>query len=159
MDEYIYPTERGHEWIDQLLENWKESCKPFVSFPWLKTNVHTLVDNSARPFWLYIYYAIGKTKRASLAGRLEFRFHVSEWNRSTNFMDSETHRERQDEDGKVWFRCSVAEEIRTTSGCLLSLDDFQHPEGKKLPSAIRNSISPAIRHATIEVRRSWRHHS
>lgn len=140
MNSYLYLTIQGHVWIDEMLSGWRNSRKRFFCFPWVRFNVKTLKPNE---FWLYLYYSQRKTPLQSLAGKIKYRVHVVDWQRQEPFTGPDVYCVREDEDGKVWFRCKGYEELEAAGG-LLSLHDLEHRDGKSLISTMRNSIPPVV---------------
>jgi hypothetical protein len=142
MIEYIFPIEYKAEihWDEFMIQEWKKSKKKYLSFAFNRTNPHTLPDHD---FWLYLYYAKGSTDEQLYRGKIRYKFHVSEW--STNQYEDLASIYRLDStlQAKVWFLCDHCKRVSLPTNELLSIENFSHPQGKKLTSCIRNSISPA----------------
>ena len=154
MKETIYTTwaRRDNHWVSDMLEGWRKSGKPFLCFPWILFEVHTL---PVAPFWMYFYYARGRTDIPLLQGRVEFRVQVVSWHPNPKYSGNDTCVFRGYEDGKVWFLCDRFEEIVKNDGSLLSLSDFSHAYGKNLISTMRNSIPQVILEAKIRAGRYY----
>ena len=154
MKETIYTTwaRRDNHWVSDMLEGWRKSGKPFLCFPWILFEVHTL---PVTPFWMYFYYARGRTDIPSLQGRVEFRVQGVSWHPNPKYSGNDTCVFRGYEDGKVWFLCDRFEEIVKNDGSLLSLSDFSHAYGKNLISTMRNSIPQVILEAKIRAGRYY----
>ena len=153
MNEFIYTTWTQHqnEWVKKMLNGWEIKKKPFLCFPWIKFGVHTLTNES---FWMYFYYSPRETDIDRLKGKIEYRVLVSDWSESIFFGD-DIHSVRDDEDGTAWFKCSLFQQVRKADSMLLSLSDFNHRDGKRLGSTMRNSIPPVICDKTIAVVRQY----
>jgi hypothetical protein len=149
MTEFIYPTRanRDDEWLREMLSDWRDSKKKYLCFSFARFKPHTLDGKS--DFWMYMYYRKGRTDIERLKGVVEFRIHVIQCFDAA-LERPDTHTQNFDRDEKIWFHCDGAEEIRTSTGGLLTLASFEHTEGKQLPSTIRSSIAPVICHeATV----------
>jgi hypothetical protein len=88
---------------------------------------------------MYFYYSINLSDGASLAGKIEYRVRVVGY-QNINFVGDDIEFARADEPGTIWFKCDLYQEIRSSKGYLLGLNDFSHAGHKKLSSAIRSSI-------------------
>ncbi len=154
MKETIYTTwaRSDHHWVKDMLAGWQNSRKSYLCFPWILFEVHTL---PATPFWMYFYYAKGRTDILNLQGRLEYRVHVVSWQPKSKYIDDDIHVVRETEDGKVWFLCDRFEVIIREDGELLSLLDFKHVLGYNLISTIRSSIPQVELKAKIRLVRSF----
>lgn len=139
MLEMVYNTwaRRDNHWVRQMLEGWRDSGKPFLSFPWLSYQLHTLPTS---PFWLYMFYAAARTDIPELQGKIEFRLQVVSWRRVVRFMGEDVYRVREDEEATAWFMVDRFEELRREDGSLLSLQDFQHVHGRNILNVMRTSI-------------------
>jgi len=150
MNETIYTTwaRKDNHWVNDMLTGWQKSNKQYLCFPWIQFKVHTLPEP---PFWMYFYYAKGRTDIASLKGRIEYRVRVINWNPESKFAGNDVYLIRSDEDGTVWFLCDRYEEIRRLDGQSLYLADFNHAQGMNLISTMRNSIPQVTLQAQIKV--------
>ena len=148
MKETIYTTwaRRNNHWVNDMLEGWRRYRKPKLCFPWILFNVHTLPPT---PFWMYFYYAQGRTDIPSLQGMIEFRVRMASWSPESKYAGDDIHLVRAGEDGKAWFLCDRFEEIVKENGQFLSLSDFRHAFGKNLVSTMRNSIPQVILQTNI----------
>jgi hypothetical protein len=156
MSAYLYPThpcgDNGKNWIITCIrDDWKASCLPYFSFPWLWTypsELNTTLTPSGKPFWLYFYYSETTIRnecpdKIGLARQIEFRARVVEYD------DVQTNPNPFAQpnvfvisigdiaDVKIWFKCDRFEEVRkanrlnnnVSSGqnsCLLTLADFEY---------------------------------
>ena len=141
MKSYFYPTQP--EWFESLLEDWKNSGKVTLSFPFLWFAPTTLPTDKTEKFWMYLYYTKSKTEILSLQQVVKFRVRVIAHDFSVIENASIHNRIDTQIDGKVWFQCDIVEEIRRIDGNYLMATDFKHskPEVELLQS-IRNSIAP-----------------
>ena len=150
MNETIYTTwvKRDNHWVNDMLQGWRRSNKTELCFPWIFFNVYTL---PTPPFWMYFYYAKGRSDVQSLKGKFEFRTRVVSWRPTPKYQGDDIHIVRDNEEGKAWFLCDQFEEIVKDGGELLSLSDFNHAHGKNLISSIRNSIPDVVLNVKIRV--------
>jgi hypothetical protein len=148
--ETIYTTwaRKDKHWVNEMLDGWRDTGEPYLCFPWIKFQVHTL---PVPPFWMYLYYAVGLTDISSLQGRVEYKVRVVSWQPNIPYRDGNIHIVRENEDGKVWFLCDRFEEVVKEGGELLSLSDFNHAYGKNLVSTIRNSIPQVVLDSSTKV--------
>jgi len=79
-----------------------------------------------------------------LKGAVKFRVHVISCSNQV-IERSDVHVKRFDGTETIWFLCDAAEEIEKSNGMVLRFHDFEHLEGKRLASTIRNSIAPVSR--------------
>lgn len=146
MASYFYPTYSG--WFETFLENWKDSGKRELVFPFLRFEPHTLPPNEHTPFWMYIYYSKAQTPESQLQKAVKFRVRVIQHS-TKRIVAPEMYTDQDTDDTNdnptMWFRCDVVEELRRKDGQLLRADDFEHAEGIALLQAIRNSIAPVKR--------------
>lgn len=142
MIDYIYPTSYkvNKRWDEILVFDWKVSEKKYLSFPFRKFFPHKIPKSD---FWFYLYYSESRSEMESYKGKLQNKFHVVEWSVDKYQGDEIFTYIARDYD-KVWFLIDEYVKVRRLSGGMLTLDDFKHPEEKKLSSCIRDSISPAI---------------
>jgi hypothetical protein len=149
MAEYIYPTRTnsGDEWLRDMLDSWKGTGRRYLCFPWITFRIHTIRDQS---FWLYMYYSRNRSDIPDLIGVVEYRLSIVDWSKS-KFLGNEIHIERGDEPGTLWFLVDRFEVIRKVGGNLVGLNEFRHADGKRLGSAIRNSIPPVVLQSEIIV--------
>ncbi|QBG47697.1 hypothetical protein EGM51_09940 [Verrucomicrobia bacterium S94] len=141
MNSYLYPTEPG--WFPAELEKWKSSGKRYFCFPFLWHEPHTLPSDQTKEFWLYLYYAQGRTGEGELQRVVQFRAKVVETSRE-EIEGNDIHLLFNPE-AKMYFKCDIVEEIKSIEGKFLTDADFQHIEGKNLLSTIRKSVAPIIR--------------
>lgn len=143
MNDTIYTTwaRQDNHWVKNMLDGWRASGKPYLCFPWIKFQVHTL---PAPSFWMYFYYSQGRTDIPSLQGRIEYKVRVVSWRPNPLFRAADVYLVRETENGKAWFLCDRFEEAIKEDGKYLSLSDFNHAHGKNLISTIRNSIPQVI---------------
>lgn len=146
----LYPTEPGEpRWIEEMRDEWIDSGCRYFSFSFLDFHPGTL---DAQPFWMYMYFTENSTQNATLQRVIKFRIMVLEHSsigygsRKDVFQYSFTSGTP-----KVWFLCSQLDEIRKVDTSFLTDSDFDHLEGKKLLSAIRNSIAPVRRLSPINI--------
>jgi hypothetical protein len=155
MKKFIYPTwtRPDNEWVKIMLNDWRKSGKPYLSFPWIKFRVWTL---PVSPFWMYMYYSKSLTTIPDLIGKMEFRLRIVDWS-PVKYDDKgdDIYLARKDEEGKIWFKCKQYQEVRKTNHDLISLDDFVHASGKNLVSTIRNSIPQVECQTGIKVIRQY----
>lgn len=142
MASYFYPTHSG--WFETFLENWKDSGKRELVFPFLWFEPHTLPPKEHTPFWMYIYYSQGQTPEPQLQGVVKFRVRVIQYS-TERIVVQEMYTDDTNDNPKMWFRCDVVEELRKEDGQLLRASDFEHAKGKALLQTIRNSIAPVKR--------------
>lgn len=143
MNSYFYPTLPG--WFEKLLEQWKDSGKRELSFPFLWFKPTTLPKNKNATFWMYLYYTEAQTEEIDLQRAVKFRVRVIEYSFAV-ITGAAVHTIRNSEaDAKVWFRCDVVEELRKDNGEFLRASDFEHVQGVSLLQSVRNSIAPVQR--------------
>jgi predicted phosphatase len=146
MHSYLYPTEP--HWFDVELENWKNSGKRYFSFPFLWFKPTTLPKDESSEFWLYLYYSGSRTDDGNLQRVVQYRAKVVA--HSYRVIEGDDIFTRRVDDPKVWFKCDVVEELRTTAGSYLKDSDFSHVnENQNLLSSIRNSIAPVKRNTSV----------
>lgn len=154
MNSYFYPTLPG--WFERLLEEWKNSGKGILVFPFLWFKPTTLPSKQDAPFWMYLYYTETQTDDPLLQRVVKFRVRVVSYSFSiiqgTNIF---THQDSES-DAKVWFKCDLVEEVKRADGCYLRESDFKHAEGVSLLQAVRNSIAPVNRISPmVTVQSTW----
>lgn len=146
MNSYMYPT--LPHWFDKAIEKWKSSGKRYMCFPFRWFEPHTLPKEKTKEFWLYLYYSETSTEESELQRVVQYRAKTVQYSKGPIYgADIYT---REEDDGKVYFKCEVVEEIRKEDGGFLKESDFRHwKEDKNLLSAMRNSIPPVLRVSPI----------
>jgi hypothetical protein len=149
MLEMVYNTwaRSDNHWVRQMLEGWRDSGRPFLSFPWVSYQLFTLPTSV---FWLYLFYAPARTDAPGLQGKIEFRVQVVSW-RGNKFLGEDVYRVRGDEDATAWFMVDRYEELRREDGVLLNLDDFTHAHGKNIQAVMRSSIPNVVLGSAVQV--------
>lgn len=143
MIEYIFPVEYKAEihWDEFMIQGWKKSKKQFLTFAFNRKFPHTLPDHE---FWLYLYYTQNKSDEPIYQGKIRYKFHVIKWSAVEYEKSAAIYHLDSTLDAKVWFLCDHCTKVSLPTGKLLAIENFSHPQGKKLTSCMRNSISPAI---------------
>ena len=167
MSAYLYPTPPCDDWVENIRDEWKESCKPYFSLWFLRVTPQQLISRECKgyPFWLYMYYSETKTKEycpesLSQAMQVKFRIRVIDYEISdTNpYAENSVHPIEPPEAPTIWFKCDRFEEIRKNNcaeqqnGCsILTYHDFIHAENTDLASALQATIPPVRCTASIAV--------
>jgi len=120
----------------------------YLAFPFCWFTPHKLPNNLDEVFWMYLYNAKGSTADEYLRGVVKYRVRVVERSPTIITDNSIYVWDANNTDAKMWFKCDFTEELRNKSGELIKGGDFEHTKGKKLLSAIRNSIAPVKLKAT-----------
>jgi hypothetical protein len=152
----MYPTQatQENEWIRTMLEAWRDSGKSHLCFPYARFFPRQLVSivEKSEAFWLYTYYRnANKSNDFIMGGQVRFRFHVIDWDHD-RFEAEHIHVvDFSHLDETIWFLCDHAVEIMGSDGEMLTLRDFEHPEGKRLASTMRSTIPPVEFDKEVEV--------
>jgi hypothetical protein len=146
----IYNTwaRSDNQWVRKMLDDWRASGKPFLSFPWVNYQLLTLPTGV---FWLYMFYSAVRTDIEALQGKIEFRLQVVAWHGEDRFLGQDVFRVREKEDATVWFMVDRFEELRREDGALLSLRDFQHAHGQHLVTMLRLGIPNVLLAAPVQI--------
>ena len=158
---FIYPVKNApdKDWVRTMIEAWSASKRPFLCFPFARFFPRQLANSvqSDESFWLYMYDTSMSEGIPYKYGRqVRFRFQVVKWNQEV--VQGENifvQRFPQHLKETIWFLCEQVQEIRKESGEPLTIDDFEHIEGKKLYSTLRTTIPPARLCSKIAVARKF----
>ncbi len=143
MKEYLYPTRYEDGWIEKMVNGWKYSTRPFLSFYFHKFFPRTFPKKPFDPFWIYFYYSHERTEHAHLCGKILYRVKIVDYDKSGYFNQTDLYIIPFQGVAKIWFKCDQFEEIRNSNGRFLTSNDFKHQNpNKKLLSTIRSSIAP-----------------
>jgi hypothetical protein len=139
MLEMVYNTwaRSDNHWARQLLDGWRASGKPFMSFPWVSYQLHTLPTSV---FWLYLFYSAARTDWVELQGKIEFRLQIVAWRGHNPYSGEDVYSARPGEQATAWFMIDRFEELRRADGSLLALQDFKHLYGQNILTVMRTSI-------------------
>lgn len=146
MNSYIYTTHPCGDWIQEMRDEWIQSCKPFFCFWYLRSKSYRphQFPKAGLPFWLYLYYSESRisgecSEHADLGKKMQFRIRVSEWTDTSDFntefpcpfIEQPNVHVIEPPDEPLyrvvtWFKCDRIEEIRKFPDQeLLSLKDFK----------------------------------
>lgn len=144
MIEYLFPTRYENDWIEDMIKQWKNSNKPFVSFYFEKFLPRTLPAKPFEPFWMYFYYSHERTEHPHLSGKILYRVNILDYNEGGYFNQTDVSIIRPPGVAKIWFKCDKFEVIKNANGAFLTSVNFKHqnPNIKNLLSTIRSSIAP-----------------
>ena len=140
---YIYPTEPG--WIEDMLNDWRASKRPYFSFCFLNFTPHKLRELSPNGlFWMYLYYTQNRTdpkKYPSFARTARWRVHVLRHDRIRPRPDNPQIfvYDFGSPNDKIWFVCDILEKIQPKD-----YEDFTHLENIQLGPTMKNSIPPIL---------------
>jgi len=155
---YLYPTYPCENWVKNVRNEWKESCKPYFAFCYLRVRPNQLINKEKKgfPFWLYIHYSEKITREycpenLPHSKQVKYRIRVIDFEPCQDypFGDDNVHIIEPPEIPTIWFKCDRFEEIKklNTKGSkksckTLSYHDFEHSEGKNLAATLRATILP-----------------
>jgi hypothetical protein len=150
MHEMFYNTwaRSDHHWARKMLEGWRQSNLPFLSFPWINYQLFTLPTSV---YWLYLFYSAARTDILELQSKIEFRLQIVSWRHSTRFTGPDVYQVNGEDDATVWFMVDRFEELRRTNGELLSLQDFQHAHGQNILTVMRQSIPQVVINTPVQI--------
>ena len=97
-----------------------------------------------------MYYSLDRTDIPDLKGVIEYRLNVIDWGED-RYSGQDIYLARKNEPGTAWFLADQYQKIQKAGGGNLYLRDFRHAQGKRLGSAMRNSIPPVTCQAEIYV--------
>lgn len=139
MLEMIFNTwaRSDNHWVRKMLGDWRESGKPFLSFPWISYHLHTLPTSV---YWLYLFYAAARTDIHELKAKIEFRIQIVAWRGTSGFEGGDVFCAMEAERAAAWLMVDRFEEIRREDGSLLTLADFQHVYQQNIQIAMRDSL-------------------
>jgi hypothetical protein len=150
MREIIYNTwaRSDNHWIRMMLEGWRASGLPFLCFPWINYQLHTLPTGV---FWLYMFYSAVRTDIIALQGKIEFRLQVVSWRGSAPYTGQDVHLVDGDEVATAWLMIDRMEELRKEDGSLLKLQDFEHLHGLNILNVMRTGTPNVSLLAPVQV--------
>jgi hypothetical protein len=139
MLEMIFNTwaRSDNHWVRKILDDWRDSGKPFLSFPWVSYQLHTLPTGV---FSLYLFYAAARTDIHELQAKIEFRIQIVAWRGTQGFAGADVFCAGNNGQVTAWLMVDRFEEIRREDGSLLTLADFQHVHNQNIQIAMRDHL-------------------